>query len=112
MIRGDTVLFNIQITKNSVAFPLSGCELWFTGKYAYSDGDIAAVFQKTIGDGITITSALAGQATMALSPADTDSLPDVKTLLLYDVQLKDANDLVYTVASGSLVVTPDVTRSV
>jgi hypothetical protein len=111
MYRGDTVVFNMLVTKSAVAFPLTGCEIWFTGKYAYKDSDLAAVFQKTIGDGITVTNALGGRAALALIPSDTHGLPAVKTLLLWDVQLKDADDMIYTVASGNLVVLPDVTQS-
>jgi hypothetical protein len=109
MYRGDTVVFNMLVTKSAVAFSLTGCEIWFTGKYAYKDEDSVAVFQKTIGDGITVTNALAGRGSLALTASDTEDLPPVKTLLLWDVQIKDANGMIYTVASGSLVVMPDVT---
>lgn len=108
--RGDTVALNITITASGLAYNLTGKTLWFTAKTSYSVAD-PGTFQKKIGSGITVTSAVDGRAQIVISPADTYSLGNSKTLLVYDCQVKDASGNVYTVASGNLIIVPDVTRS-
>lgn len=111
LYRGDTVELNIVVTASGSAYSLTGRSLWFTAKYAYKDADAAAVFQKTIGNGITVTSASGGLATVKILATDTSSLPSSKTLLVYDLQCKDPSGNIYTLASGNLVFLPDVTKS-
>jgi len=111
IFRGDTVSLDVTVTASGSAYNLTGCSMWFTAKQRYSDLDAAAVFQKSTGSGITITSPTFGQATVVISPSDTSGLSNVKQLLLYDLQVKDASGNIYTVASGNLVVYPEVTLS-
>lgn len=108
--RGDTVSLNITITASGEAYNLTGKSMWFTAKTSYAVAD-PGTFQKTIGNGITIVSAANGRATIVISPSDTNSLGNSKTALVYDVQVKDASGNIYTVASGNLIVVPDVTRA-
>lgn len=110
--RGDTPTFNVAVTWGGEVFPLTGCSMWFTAKYAYADDDADAVFQKTIGDGITVTNAGCGEAEITLSSSDTSSLSSSKVMLVYDLQIRNAEGKIYTVAYGNIVVLPDVTRSV
>ena len=107
--RGDTPSFNIAVTQAGAVFSLVGCSMWFTAKWAYKDLDAAAVFQKTIGAGITLTNAALGLATATLAATDTSGLAAVKVLLVWDIQVRTAGGLTFTVASGNLIVTPDVT---
>lgn len=112
MTRGDTVQFSVVVTLDDVAYDLTDCSLWFTAKYKYTDDDDDAVFQKTLGDGITVTSAPQGLAAIVISPTDTDALSLIKTVLFWDLQLVDDSGNVYTIASGNLIVNPDVTQSI
>lgn len=112
MYRGDTLKLDLAVTLDGNPYSLSLCSLWFTGKSQYTDPDISAIFQKTIGSGITIVGDPAqGLALIELAPADTLALASIKTLLVWDCQLKDSNSKIYTIALGNLIVLPDVTRS-
>ncbi len=109
--RGDTIGLNVAVSAGGTVYPLVGVKMWFTAKNSYNDPDSSAVFQKTIGSGIVITNTTLGLATVTIDPTDTYGLPSSKTLLVYDLQVEDASGNVYTVASGNLIVLPDVTRS-
>ena len=111
MTRGDTVSFNIAVTLSGAPFDLAGCSLWFTGKNKFTDPDNAAIFQKTISHGIVVTNSTQGLATVTLLPADTISLSLVKTILFWDLQLKDSGNNIYTINSGNLIVSPDITQA-
>lgn len=110
--RGDTIVLNIAVTAGGVVYSLVGCNMWFTAKWAFKDLDVAAVFQKTIGSGIVLTSPANGLATITILPADTAILPNSKVLLLYDCQVKDASGKIYTVSYGNLIFLPDVTLAI
>jgi len=107
--KGDSVSFNIVVTSGGVAFNLTGATIWMTAKLAFGDPDSSAIFQKKTGSGIVITNPANGAATITLAATDTSPLPAFKTLLLYDIQVKDQQGGIYTVASGNLIVLPDVT---
>jgi hypothetical protein len=109
MTRGDTVNLAAVVTQNGLPYPLTGCQMWFTAKNYYTDPDASAVFQHTIGSGITIIDATKGWAQLVISPADTAPLPASKTLLVWDLEIVDSSGNVFTAASGSILVTPDVT---
>jgi hypothetical protein len=109
--RGDSVSWSVVITLDGVPFNLAGCLLWFTAKTKYTDPDVSAIFQKTIGDGITVTTPANGLATIDIVPDDTSALSEVKTVLFWDLQLKDGSDNIYTINSGNLIVNPDVTQA-
>lgn len=112
MVRGDTFSFNVTITDSTnLAVSLVGKTLIFTLKKALSDSDANAVAQKrSPSSGITITNASQGKATVTISPADTRTLTDVWQALVWDLQMVDGTN-VYTVASGTMTVSPDVTVS-
>jgi hypothetical protein len=111
MSRGDTAAFDIACTAaDGSVLNLDGCSLWFTAKNSVLDSDEAAVFQKTIGDGITVTDEQGGLATIVLAHDDTKSLGE-NTILQYDLQVKDAFNGIYTISRGTLVVEADVTIS-
>ena len=109
--RGDTVDLNINLIASGSPYSLIGASIWFTAKTSYALPDSLAQFQKTIGVGITVTDAAHGVFTVRISPADTSGLGNSKTQLVYDCQVKDAVGKIYTVASGNLIILPDVTRS-
>jgi hypothetical protein len=90
---------------------LTSWSLWFTGKLDIGDADVAAVFQYTIGGGITITNAAGGLATIAIDGDDTAVLTDASTVLWCDLQGKDGSGKVATLATGKITVEAEVTRT-
>lgn len=109
--RGDSRTLSGAVTLSGEPFNLTSCDIWFTVKYRYTDDDDDAVFQKTVGDGITVTNPTAGLITIDINPADTEDIPKVKTILVYDLQIKNSGGSKWTSASGNIVVNPDVTHA-
>jgi hypothetical protein len=108
--RGDTAPFLLTITDpaTKARVDLSGALLWFTVKERITDDDADALYQVTESDGITVlaqTGATLGQAYVtppsALQPG----------AYLYDVQVEDVANVVFTPISGTLWVQADVTRT-
>lgn len=120
MSRGDTK--TVQFTLAGANLPANGVtdfEFWFTAKQDVADADLAAQWQKhgtpaslapfaivTVG-GLGLDAVV----TCDILPADTDTLPDYPVALNWDFQVKDASGRVTTSASGTLTVTPDITRA-
>lgn len=111
LIRGDSKVLTVSVTRSGSPYDLSGHTLRFTAKYRYSDPDSEAVFQlsSSPGAGITVTNAAQGQARIEIAPVHTQNLPAVRTRLVYDLQLTDGGGGVYTVDIGEIIVLPDVT---
>ncbi len=107
--RGDSERYLLTITEDAAAVDLTDASIWMTAKRRARDADAAAVFQKTVGDGITITNAAGGLARVDLVPGDTEDLPARSIQLVYDVQVKLDDGRVLTPISGVLTVEPDVT---
>lgn len=111
MYRGDTAEFRVTaLDIDGNPLDITGAQAWFTAKRSTTDDDVSAVFQKTVGDGITITDAPGGIMLVRLSESDTSSVTK-KEYLQYDLQVKDTGNGVWTVARGSLLVEADVTRA-
>lgn len=94
---------------------ITGWKFWFTAKYDYSDADSAAAIQKLPAAWSVQTAggvSTAGVATCTLTNADTAGLPPYQVTLVYDVQAEDTLGNPYTVDSGTLTVSPDVTTLV
>lgn len=108
---GDTIALQVTLSRNGVPIDLTGATLWFTAKDDLDDLDADAVFQKKTGGlGIAVTSAVNGQATVTIPPADTASLVNEPQTLECDVQLLEADGTLTTVARGQLILQPQVTR--
>lgn len=108
MRRGDTYAFNLTVTQAGSAFNLTGASVRMTAKWAYTDPDSDAVFVRTVGSGIGFLSASGGLATVTIAPANTSSLPGNSVNLVYDIQVTDVSDNIYTIVDGILTVLPDV----
>lgn len=108
MTRGDTFAFNLAVTSAGAPFNLTGCSIRVTAKWDYANLDAAAVFTRTIGSGVTVTNAAGGLATVVIAPSNTSTLPANPVNLYYDIQVTDGSSNVYTVNSGILTVSPDV----
>lgn len=109
MTRGDSAVFTVTLTDEAGdALNLAGLVLTFTAKRRHADADEDAVFQKTVGAGITVTNEAGGVAEIAVDPEDTAALGTLR-YLVWDLQVEDGTD-VRTPLSGRLVISPDVTR--
>lgn len=107
MFRGDTAQINAAVKTGTTVFDLTGATVKFTARQSIVDS--AVLFQKTIGSGITITNAVQGTLTVEIAPADTASLTDESSMLVWDIEVTRGGQ-VFTVAHGDLRVSLDVTR--
>lgn len=100
VVRGDTSNFQITITdSNGLAYDLTDASIWFT---------VDGLLEKTIGDGITVSTPASGVADVEISAGDTDAAPDRRTAYPYDVQVTLADGSVKTPVRGLFIVLPDV----
>ena len=106
MFRGNTMVFDFAVTLGGNPVDLTGAGIWFTTKT--SPGASAVVFQKTVGQGITVTNAASGAGVIELVPGDTEALGPRTLRLYFDLEVEIAG-AVHTVAAGRLVVEPDLT---
>ena len=112
MKRGDSARWEFTVTQADrvTVQDLTGARVRFTAKVRATDADVDAVVSKTLASGVTLTDAVGGVLEVHLLPADTDDL-SVPTSLQWDLQVTDADDDVWTVDSGSLSITADISRS-
>jgi hypothetical protein len=110
-VRGDGEIYLLTMTEDDAPLDLTDAEMWMTAKRHIRDADADAIFQKTVGDGITITDAEGGLATVELIPGDTSDLAARTVRLVYDVQVKLVSGRIVTPLKGRLTVEPDVTVS-
>lgn len=108
MFRGDMEIFDLTITRGSEPVDLTDAKIWMTARRHHTS---SPVFMKTTdpGGGITLTDAEEGLARVTLTVADTSELDGEQYVLVYDIQVRDADGLVFTPIYGTLTVTPDVT---
>lgn len=110
--RGDDEEYEFTITvADGGPFDLTDCDLAFTAKRLLTDPDSDAVIVKTLGDGITVTDAENGEATLVIASADTVGLTvDRRGLhFYYDIQVTESDGLISTPIEGRLTVRSDVT---
>lgn len=104
---GDTNVYTGTVTSSGSAVDLTGATLRFIAKAEISDADGDAIINKySPSNGVEIVSAAAGTWRLTISPADTASLGEV--VLHYELQVTTSGSAVYTAASGTLTVSPDV----
>lgn len=111
MVRGDSLVKDIEVSLNGAPLDITLDRFSFTAKRSTEDTDAEAVIRKsTATTGFTVTNALLGQLQLRLLPADTLGLSGlVPTVLYYDLQIVRANGDVFTLSEGTLVVYPDST---
>jgi len=111
--RGDDPTLDLVLATASGAANLEGVDLWFTVKENTFDSDADAVIQKTTISGIHVVDEAGGIVEIYISRTDTDHLRAryLDVPLVWDVQLKDATEIVQTVAAGTLTIEADVTHS-
>lgn len=111
--RGDHIRLEVVVSRNGEPLDVGagGVSLWFTAKtsIAYADDDPTTI-RKTLGSGIVILDGAAGKVLVTLDPSDTADLV-ADTVYTCDIQLKEADNTITTIASGILLVVLDVTRA-
>lgn len=109
--RGDDVVRDVTVTSGGEAVALTGAlAITFTAKSRVSDPDADAILRKTLEDGIEVDAEATNVAHITFAAADTDDLEVVPRILVWDVEIIDAEGLTKTVAVGYLRINPDVTR--
>lgn len=109
--RGDTKTWAVTVTQDESPIDLTGATLTMSARRSFAE--TGYVFQRTSapGGGITIDPDQVtnrGKAVIKLATSSTSSLPPDETVLRYDIQVVTADGDQWTVASGTLTVTPDV----
>lgn len=115
MVRGDTKVVRVTIDHSTLgAGGVTGFSFWFTAKNDIADADADAVVQKLPNNFTVVTEGDASTdavVTCKIVPDDTADLPAFDVPLAYDIQAEDGAGNVTTIASGTLTVSPDVTRA-
>jgi len=107
-IRGNTLKFQFHVTQNGENLDITGCTLTLTAKWNVTD--TGAVFQCTLGAGLTVTDAATGQVEAIISSSQTSTgIPLHQVPLYYDVEMVLAGE-VSTVLYGVLTISPNVTN--
>ena len=111
LARGDDRTFTAVAELDGAAQNITGWSIWVTGKAALDNDalDAAALFQYSIGAGVTVTNAATGTWSWTLAGADTDALT-ADTTINVDIQYKNAAGAVWTAATGKLTFYREVTR--
>jgi hypothetical protein len=112
MNRGDSAVFDIECSQaDGSPLDITTGLLFFTAKSTARQTDVDAIFQKTSEDGISVVSGPAGTATITLEPEDTESAY-APQWYKWDLQFVTTGGQPATLASGDLLLRPDVTRSI
>jgi hypothetical protein len=106
MVRGDTRLIRATyVDEAGAALNLTGCTIrWWFAKNANGP----ALFQKSIGSGVTVVSAASGRFDVRMAPADTFSINPGD--YYHECEITDASGEVATVFSGVVKISRDLVR--
>jgi hypothetical protein len=111
MKRGKTLPFSATCTSNGVPFDLTGASLKFLAKRNVADADGSAVITKTTaGGGIVVPTPTNGVAQVQILAADTQSLANEETVLVWELQVTSSSNP-FTVAAGLLTIEPAVVQA-
>lgn len=116
--QGDDEKLNVAVRlppAYTTPAPLEGCKLWFYVKANKDDADEVALIAKTsdVDEGIEITDAVGGLATVTIAAADTASLDSqyLGSALPWSLQVRDGSDNIITAAKGFIVISQDLIRT-
>lgn len=113
MTRGDTHRIRFTVTINNVAEPITDWDkFWFTAKRHSSQPDIEALIALTTPEasGIDKVDPENGVLEVLIAPASTELIAlGTHLRLVADLQGRDPNGDIFTLAKGTLVIEPDVT---
>lgn len=113
---GDTFQYTATITDDAGdAYDLLDCTLWFTVKRRKGDTDANATAKLYwvsggASAGITVDDPATGEATVELTPAQTDDF--VQAAYHYDLQVEDQDGDFFTIDQGVIVAQPGVTTRI
>jgi hypothetical protein len=118
LYRGDTATWRFAVSGVDQegaqgVFDLTNCDIFFTAKVSRSQADVDAIisFDSDEPENIDIDDPTNGRFLLTIRPADTINVSmtaDTKEMV-YDVQVVTAGGDVYTVDTGTVVITRDVT---
>jgi len=101
--RGDSGRLDVTVTQSDgTAYDLTGCTLFLTVKNSLTDADSAAVIRKEV---TAHDDAEAGESHFDLLTTDNATAGT----RFYDIQLKDADNKIFTLFGGIWKVLADVT---
>ena len=99
LVAGDTVNLNITVTDKAGSKNLASATIKWG---MWDDVAQALILSKAIDDGITVTSPLAGQFTVTLSPGDTLTVSPGK--YTHECEVTDAGGNVSTILIGAVTI--------
>jgi hypothetical protein len=109
--RGDSRLLSFTIFQSDgkTPFDLTGCEVFFTVNPVTDPGatDSGAVIELST---TSFTNPTSGAASLTITNADTQNV--TPATYYYDVQLKDANGNITSLAQNTFQVIADITRRI
>lgn len=112
IFRGDTANLDLAIKQAGTSIPanLTDASVFFTVKERKNHLDSLAVISKCTPytNGIDVSNAAAGEATVMISSAETSTL--LTGPHWYDVQVEDSAGDIATLITGRFIVTYDITR--
>ena len=117
VVRGDTLVLTASVKQSDgvTAFNLTGCTMWFTVKdsrdtLADDTAAISKLYWVSGGAalGIAVATPATGVGTITMPAADSANLNPALTYV-YDVQVKDASGLIFTVVQGTIAPSADTT---
>ena len=102
-IVGDTYPVKIQIlSEDGTAFDLTGCTCFFTVKKRYEDTDAQAIISLSTTTHVT---ALEGITEFTMTSANVSLVGS----FLYDIKVKDTNNIIYSVITDKIIFENHVT---
>lgn len=112
--RLDSRTFACTVTTDGVAQPLGSCYIVFTVKETYSQTDGQALFQLTIGNGISFTDTTSGKYDLIIGSTLTSGVTKTNKNVNYvfDHKIQLPSGTIKTMESGDFVVKPAVTDTI
>jgi hypothetical protein len=104
LIRGDTPTYEFTITRDGIAVDLTGATVTFTVRETY-DGEL--VFERTVGDGITVTTPSSGVFQVQPSAANTSARTSAGRFVA-DAEIVESDGTI-TTEIGNIIFALDVT---
>lgn len=107
LVRGDSKTYDLTFTdSDGVALDIAGWTIYYTVKERLTDDDADAVIRKTV---VVAAGSTIGETEIVLENTDTQDL-EIK-VYWHDIQVKNLDDKINTIAFGQLNVIADVTRT-
>jgi hypothetical protein len=102
-VKGDTYPIRVQVLQeNGESFDLTGCTAFFTCKKRYEDPDNKAL--------IALETTSFESATEGIIAFEvTEEQTEIDGSFFYDVKVKDANDLIYSVVADRIIFEKNIT---